>query len=792
MSVGLALLKKMAADRISILVLIEKGIERIHFSGDEIAVYDLIKNHITTFGEVPSIRTVEAEVGVTFPSFPNEPLDYWVKGIKKRFQSQLILRGTEEARELLKDGDVDDAEARILELAASVRKTGTIRDEVFDLAALGDKVLSSHDRNQRAVGITGIPFGLPYLDAISGGAQAGDTVAIVGRPGVGKSYLALFMAMVGAWSAGFDPMVVTLEMPPIQCARRLIALRTNVNATRIRIGRLSYYGRQKVVADIGHLKGMSGGGRHFHIMAGSLSSTVEDLALRIRDIKPAILFVDGAYLLRTKVKTGARWERVSETAEILKNFANEFQIPVVSTYQFNRRGSGSLGNIGMCLHPMSIIETSEGLQRIKEAKPILEVWNGRKFAKASLVICKGKKKVFKTLLEDGSWLLSSKDHFIKVWDGLSSFVWKKVSALREGDRCIVNRSGIKKSDFPIGNVPQRSTTCSLRLRQPEQWSDGLAELVGLIIGDGWLTGNSEITIAFHKKDKDVRDKVEKLCFEIFGYPVGKWFDKKSNGCAIRLMSRWFLDFFKSLGVFQIKSPERFVPDSILCASRKIVGAFLRGLFEADGSVSISAKGMSEVRFSSFSEQLALDVQVLLRHLGIDSQILSKQDRDKSNIVRIYRSEYPMFSNRVGFLSTRKRGILKAALEKNEPKKRRGRNDWNRDFSNLLSVLSVEETEEHIGMFDLSILDEEPEFVANGILVHNSDVIGQLASIVIGIDDENPDEVLSGYDPQQFKILELLKGREGEKGIIRIEYNMQQMIIRQDMVIKGMVTEYDDD
>jgi len=81
------------------------------------------------------------------------------------------------------------------------------------------------------------------------------------------------------------------------------------------------------------------------LMQGTFNTTVEDIFIRVKELRPTSLYVDGAYLLRSKNKNQARWERVTETAEFLKLIASEFNIPTISTYQFNRKGPG-LGNIG--------------------------------------------------------------------------------------------------------------------------------------------------------------------------------------------------------------------------------------------------------------------------------------------------------------------------------------------------------------------------------------------------------------------------------------------------------------
>jgi len=111
----------------------------------------------------------------------------------------------------------------------------------------------------------------------------------------------------------------------------------------IRLGRLSFWGRERLVSDVGRLQDL--GGQPFYLMQGSLKTTVEDLVLKVRELRPSALYVDGAYLLRTRSKNASHWERIAETAEYLKMMATEFSIPTLATYQFNRRGPGSLGNI---------------------------------------------------------------------------------------------------------------------------------------------------------------------------------------------------------------------------------------------------------------------------------------------------------------------------------------------------------------------------------------------------------------------------------------------------------------
>jgi replicative DNA helicase len=341
MSVGLALLSRVLHERSDLSALREAGINADSFQKEEKVVYTFIETHYFKHGVLPKQRTVEVETGVKIPKFPDEPLGFWIDGMKRRDKSDLVGTAIKELQSLAVAGELDEAGSVARNLVFAMERHDQ-SERITTLARSLPGVLEAHDLRQRKGIISGVPFGIEYLDRISDGAQPGDAVALVGRPGVGKSYLLLAMSNY-AYEANDVPLVVTTEMTTAQCARRLVALRTGVSATLIRLGRMSFWGRRKVYDDITVV--MEEAGRPFHLMQGTFNTTVEDIFIRVKELRPTSLYVDGAYLLRSKNKNQARWERVTETAEFLKLIASEFNIPTISTYQFNRKGPG-LGNIG--------------------------------------------------------------------------------------------------------------------------------------------------------------------------------------------------------------------------------------------------------------------------------------------------------------------------------------------------------------------------------------------------------------------------------------------------------------
>lgn len=88
------------------------------------------------------------------------------------------------------------------------------------------------EQTERTTDMLGVPTGLPMLDDMTAGLREGDLVLIAGRPSMGKSLLAMQLALHAAQS-GSPAHVVTLEMPTHQCLQRMISAVSNVPFERV-------------------------------------------------------------------------------------------------------------------------------------------------------------------------------------------------------------------------------------------------------------------------------------------------------------------------------------------------------------------------------------------------------------------------------------------------------------------------------------------------------------------------------------------------------------------------------
>ena len=157
---------------------------------------------------------------------------------------------------------------------------------------------------------------------------------------------------------------------------------------------------------------------------------------------------------------------------------------------------------------------------------------------------------------------------------------------------------------------------------PEKWDPDFAHLLGWLVGDGSFSGDVISAIYGSAEDREaILPRHQRLFTELNGGREPKVSVQGNGTLQLRLSRRALALFFEALGLKRVKAAEKDVPWSILQAPTDVVCAFLRGLFDADGTVvSQEANATRYVGLGSRSIGLLRSVQVLLTSLGIASRI----------------------------------------------------------------------------------------------------------------------------------------------------------------------------
>jgi ribonucleoside-diphosphate reductase alpha chain len=168
------------------------------------------------------------------------------------------------------------------------------------------------------------------------------------------------------------------------------------------------------------------------------------------------------------------------------------------------------------------------------------------------------------------------------------------------------------------------------LELPEEWDETLAHWLGWLVGDGCISGNTVTTIYGTAEERESVLPVHQLLVEGFVGKTLKTTSQPDGTTELRLSRAPLRRFLEALGVSVVRAPHKRVPWAVEQAPAPIVAAFLRGLFDADGSAIANPEKGSYVGLGSASAELLRGVQRLLTTFGITSRIYRIGGKDRGS------------------------------------------------------------------------------------------------------------------------------------------------------------------
>ncbi|WP_297503790.1 DNA polymerase domain-containing protein [Thermococcus sp.] len=248
----------------------------------------------------------------------------------------------------------------------------------------------------------------------------------------------------------------------------------------------------------------------------------------------------------------------------------------------------------------------------------------------------------------------------------------------------------------------------------------LWELIGLLVGDGSWGGTSHwakyyVGLSCGLDKSEIERKALKPLKE--AGIISNYYDKNKKG-DVSIFSKWLAGFM--IKYFKDENGGKTIPSFMLNLPREYIEAFLRGLFSADGTVSLRRE-IPEIRLTSVNRELSDAVRKLLWLVGVSNSLftetkpnryLEKENGTHSTHVRIKNRH--RFAERVGFLIDRKFTKLLENLGGHTTKKRTYKYDFD-----LVYPKKIEEIAHDGYVYDIEV-EGTHRFFANGILVHNTD------------------------------------------------------------------------
>jgi len=301
------------------------------FVDNELQLYYYIVNFVSKYNSFPNTETFIADNNLTVENLPKEPIEYYLDKINRRFTKNLILENIGEINKALSKNKIDKVVNIFDNLVDEVKSMQIdMQDNFLNFKELLELSLnlSSEHRIKQLIGIT---TGWKTLDDTINGFTKGNFYPVVARVKMGKSAILIYMSRK-AYHTGNKVLFFSLEMPAIEIADRLLGMEFKVNKNSITKGRLSSFTEYNLREEIDTLINPE----NYKLVDGKFSTSIKEVEYIVKQYRPDIVYIDGAYLLRANRRFNAKWELVTYTAEQLKYLAMDLQIPIVASYQFNR------------------------------------------------------------------------------------------------------------------------------------------------------------------------------------------------------------------------------------------------------------------------------------------------------------------------------------------------------------------------------------------------------------------------------------------------------------------------
>ncbi|MSU54788.1 MAG: replicative DNA helicase [Candidatus Staskawiczbacteria bacterium] len=195
-------------------------------------------------------------------------------------------------------------------------------------------------RSQHSGMYRGVPTGFKQLDNMLSGLQRSDLIILAARPSMGKSSLAMDIAQHVAVHQNLPVGIFSLEMSKDQLVERMLANQANVDAWRIRTGKLQDSG-QGGDNDFSRLQSAMGSLSEapLYINDGGMANILQIRAMSRRlqqEHGLGLLVIDYLQLMDHTNKYATPIQQVTENSRALKMLAKELNVPILVLSQLSR------------------------------------------------------------------------------------------------------------------------------------------------------------------------------------------------------------------------------------------------------------------------------------------------------------------------------------------------------------------------------------------------------------------------------------------------------------------------
>lgn len=248
---------------------------------------------------------------------------------------RLIEKSNKIARRCFEDSDdvdniIDFAESSIFEISEN-----KIKPSFYHIGKIIEGNIDALEERQGSKAlVTGVATGFTKIDELTAGFQQSDLIILAGRPGMGKTALALNIAKHAAVDNNVPVALFSLEMSKEQLSMRMLSSEAQIDSSKMRRGFISQNDWMKITDAAGVLSEAP------IFIDDSPNITALEIRTKSRRLKMdqniGMVIVDYIQLMKGPASAERRDLEISEISRSLKALAKELSLPVVALSQLNR------------------------------------------------------------------------------------------------------------------------------------------------------------------------------------------------------------------------------------------------------------------------------------------------------------------------------------------------------------------------------------------------------------------------------------------------------------------------
>lgn len=225
---------------------------------------------------------------------------------------------------------IQDVESSFFKLTNEAKTGGMVKIN----ATLRENLRELEDTSRKMGEISGLSTGYPRLDEKLLGMQPGQLIVLAARPAMGKTSLALNIAVSSCIQSGLPVAIFSLEMLATELSMRILTGRAKVDSKRVRTKNFFDTDLRSLARATQELSSLP------IFINDSGNTTILDIQSQCRKIKAeqglGLIVIDYLQLMGSVSKNLQREQQIAEISRGLKTMAKELGCPVIALSQLNR------------------------------------------------------------------------------------------------------------------------------------------------------------------------------------------------------------------------------------------------------------------------------------------------------------------------------------------------------------------------------------------------------------------------------------------------------------------------